>query len=385
VNKYQTPVVEELVQELERAYDVQKEGKARGMQLIFAKFDSMRHLWAAAAQATAMLDALGSLAQASSKAGYTRPTILDCPPDGKPYVCVVQGKHACVDTTHSGGEFIPNDLSLGETSPDGSNITSRVLLLSGPNMGGKSTLLRQTCLIAILAQIGCFVPAKECALTPIDRIFTRLGASDRILQGQSTFFVELAETASALRGATRRSLVIMDELGRGTSTFDGTAIASACVNHLVERNRCLTLFATHYHSVLDEWKDEPTVRLGHMECLVEERDPDGVDNDNEEVEEPKDHNITFLYTLGDGACPKSFGINVARLAGLPEELLANAKRISSSFEAELTGMHDENGANGASATYTERIKSAVERCEFEALEKLWRKLRESDDDRNWST
>jgi DNA mismatch repair protein MSH6 len=119
-----------------------------------------------------------------------------------------------------------------------------------------------------------------------------------------------------------------------------------------------------------------------MECLVEERDPDGVDSDTEEVEEPKDHNITFLYTLGEGACPKSFGINVARLAGLPEELLANAKRISSSFEAELTGMHDENGTNGKSATYTERIKSAVERCEFDVVEKLWRELRESGDGRN---
>ena len=109
-----------------------------------------------------------------------------------------------------------------------------------------ATLLRQTCLIAILAQIGCFVPAEECTITPFDRIFTRLGASDRILLGQSTFFVELAETAAALRGATRRSLVIMDELGRGTSTFDGTAIASAAVKHLIETNQCLTLFATHY-------------------------------------------------------------------------------------------------------------------------------------------
>ena len=127
---------------------------------------------------------------------------------------------------------------------DGGNAPS-VLRLSGPNMGGKSTLLRQTCLIAILAQVGSFVPAERCALTPVDRIFTRLGASDRILCGQSTFFVELAETAAAARGATRRSLVIVDELGRGTSTYDGTAIASATLKYLVKRNKCLTLFATH--------------------------------------------------------------------------------------------------------------------------------------------
>jgi DNA mismatch repair protein MSH6 len=204
------------VDELEQALDVQKEGKALGMQLVFAKFDSMRHLWAAAAQATAMLDALGSLAQASERSGFTRPKILDCPPEGKPCIHIVQGRHPCVDFTANGGQFIPNDLTLGATE-DLQAASSRVLLLSGPNMGGKSTLLRQTSLIVILAQIGCFVPASECALTPVDRIYTRLGASDRILLGQSTFFVELAETASALRGSTRRSLVIMDELGRGTS------------------------------------------------------------------------------------------------------------------------------------------------------------------------
>lgn len=204
VNKYRTPEVEQLVIGLEQAIAVQKVGKANGMQMVFAKFDSMRHLWAAAAQATAMLDALGSLAQTATKPGFTRPTILDCPPNSMPKINVFQGRHACVDITHSGGEFIPNNLSLGEKED-----ASRVLLLSGPNMGGKSTLLRQTCLIAILAQIGCYVPAAECSLTPIDRIYTRLGASDRILLGQSTFFVELAETAAALRGATRRSLVIM--------------------------------------------------------------------------------------------------------------------------------------------------------------------------------
>ena len=246
-------------------------------------------------------------------------------------------------------------------------------------MGGKSTMLRQTCLIAILAQIGSYVPAESCQLTPIDCIFTRLGASDRILLGQSTFFVEvcsesismisnchflfdlnrsictnlsflsiravsstissiitkLAETAAALRGATRRSLVIMDELGRGTSTFDGTAIASATVKHLVERSQCLSLFATHYHSLLEEWKNAPNVRLGHMRCIVD-NDDDENDNDNNN-DTTGNHNITFLYTLGPGTCPRSFGINVAKLAGLPEEVLANAKRVSTEFEYVMNG------------------------------------------------
>jgi DNA mismatch repair protein MSH6 len=246
VNKYRTPVIEQLVHDLERAIAVKNAGKAAGMKRVFAKFASMRSVWMAAVQASAMLDALGSLAQIAIQPGYSRPLIVNCPPSAKPGIEIIQGRHPCVDTTHSGADFIPNDLFLGsrlESDNEGSEPS--VLLLSGPNMGGKSTLLRQTCLIAILAQIGSFVPAERCALTPVDRIFTRLGASDRILCGQSTFFVELAETAAAARGATRRSLVIMDELGRGTSTFDGTAIASATVQHLVERNKCLTLFATH--------------------------------------------------------------------------------------------------------------------------------------------
>ena len=232
--------------------------------------------------------------------------------------------------------------------------------------------------MAILAQVGSYVPAEKFEIAPVDRIFTRLGASDRILHGQSTFFVELAETACALRGATRRSLVIMDELGRGTSTFDGTAIASACVKHLVERNRCMTLFATHYHSLLEEWKDEPSVRLGHMECLVEGGDAPDVDNDTDEPQDTTDHNITFLYTLGDGPCPKSFGINVARLAGLPEEVLINAKRISSSFEAELKGV-DDTSATSAKETastcrYADEVKRAIQNGNFEEAKKLWRNL-----------
>lgn len=189
VNKYRTPIVEQLVQELERALDIQKERKARGMQLIFARFDSMRSLWAAASTATALLDALGSLAKTSTNQGYTRPAILECPPNSSSSIHVVQGRHPCVEKSLGPGNFVPNDLELGVERTDGS--VPRVLLLSGVNMGGKSTALRQTCLIAILAQIGCFVPAEECRLCPVDRIYTRLGASDRILLGQSTFFVEV--------------------------------------------------------------------------------------------------------------------------------------------------------------------------------------------------
>jgi DNA mismatch repair protein MSH6 len=307
---------------LEEAYNIQAERKAKGMQLIFAKFDEQRAWWVAASTATAMLDALGSLAKTAQKPGYIRPKIVDCPCDADPTLKIIQGRHPGVDSP----DFVPNDLCLGST---GENDSSRILLLSGPNMGGKSTLLRQTCLISIMAQIGSYVPAEICEISPFDCVYTRLGASDKILLGQSTFFVELAETAAALRGATRRSLVIMDELGRGTSTFDGTAIAGATVKHLVERSKCLSLFATHYHSLLDEWKKDPMVRLGHMECLVQEED--GGDENGGET------NVVFQYTLGAGTCPKSFGINVARMAGLPKKVLLTAKRVSSEFEEQMSG------------------------------------------------
>lgn len=238
------------------------------------------------------------------------------------------------------------------------------------NLKGKSTLLRQTCLIAILAQLGSFVPADSCQLTPLDRIFTRLGASDRILLNQSTFFIELAETSAALRGATHRSLVIMDELGRGTSTFDGTAIASATVKHLVERNQCLSLFATHYHSVLDEWKHEPKVRLGHMQCMVEEREQ-GFQHDS-------DTNITFMYTLGAGTCPKSFGINVAQLAGLPQDVLTKAKEISSVFEAEQAMTTTSTTLQLDRTRTNEKIIAAVHNEDWNGLLALWNDLKKNE-------
>jgi DNA mismatch repair protein MSH6 len=221
VNKYTTPVVAELVKELERAYEVQQVRKAKGMQLIFARFDAQRSLWSAAAHVTAVLDAIGSLAIMAENPGYCRAEILECPADKQPSINIVKGRHPVVETSFHSSDFIPNDLRLGpQEYPE--DDSARMLLLSGalchlfsvlfygcrlpkaltirfslfvhfvgPNMGGKSTMLRQTCLIAILAQIGSYVPAQKCQLTPIDCIFTRLGASDRILLGQSTFFVEV--------------------------------------------------------------------------------------------------------------------------------------------------------------------------------------------------
>ena len=170
VNKYRTPEVEQMVQELERAIDIKKEGKADGMKLVFNRFDKMRAVWMAATHATAMLDALGSLAQIAVEPGFSRPLIMDCPPSAKPGVEIIQGRHPCVKSTHSGDDFIPNDLILGgkfesteDEFADDAHDDSSVLLLSGPNMGGKSTLLREICLILILVQIGSYVHAEKCA------------------------------------------------------------------------------------------------------------------------------------------------------------------------------------------------------------------------------
>ena len=164
------------------------------------------------------------------------------------------------------------------------------------------------------------------------------------------------------RGATRRSLVIMDELGRGTSTFDGTAIASASVAHLIKQNQCLCLFATHYHSLLDEWKKNKDVLLGHMECLVD----DGSRASDERTS--RDSNITFLYTLGNGVCPKSFGINVARMAEIPEGVLENAERISTEFEEEMRNAESNRSLNALELMA--RMQQAIADCDWDALDDL---------------
>lgn len=256
------------------------------------------------------------------------------------------------------GDFIPNDLSLGgcveRSTSQGSSYLEfdpRLLLLTGPNMGGKSTLLRQTCLLVLLAQIGCRVPAKEMVLTPVDRIFTRIGASDRIMHGQSTFFVELAETSMILHAATEDSLCILDELGRGTATFDGTAVAHSVVHHLVSAKRCRTLFATHYHLLIEDWEVDPRVKLGHMDCLVQ------TTSQYSSSSEFRKEEVTFLYKLCDGASPKSYGIHVAQLAGISESILALAQAKSAGLEAQTYALlRGEDSHNAASSSGSQSME-----------------------------
>ncbi|CAI5472492.1 unnamed protein product [Closterium sp. Yama58-4] len=210
-------------------------------------------------------------------------------------------------------------------------VHARTMLLTGPNMGGKSTLLRATCVAVIMAQMGCYAPCSSLVLSPADVIFTRLGASDRIISGESTFMVECREAAAVLRCATKDSLVILDELGRGTSTFDGYAIAHAVLNYLTSRLDCRLLFATHYHPLTSEFAGHPQIALRHMACQVQARKG----GDGEEDEE-----LVFLYKLQSGACPKSYGLKVASMAGIPSRVVANAARAASALEHELSDKFD---------------------------------------------
>nr|XP_007152815.1 hypothetical protein PHAVU_004G162000g [Phaseolus vulgaris]ESW24809.1 hypothetical protein PHAVU_004G162000g [Phaseolus vulgaris] len=245
----------------------------------------------------------------------------------------------------SGCVPVPNDMALGE-SEDGSH--PRTLLLTGPNMGGKSTLLRSTCLAVIMAQLGCYVPCESCVLSVVDIIFTRLGAKDRIMTGESTFFIECTETASVLQKATQDSLVILDELGRGTSTFDGYAIAYAVFRHLIEKVNCRMLFATHYHPLTKEFASHPRVTMQHMACAFKSK------SDNCSM---RDQELVFLYRLAPGACPESYGLQVALMAGIPENTVNIASKASQQMKKSIG----------------QSFRSSEQRSEFSTLHEEWLK------------
>eukprot|EP00468_Gymnochlora_sp_CCMP2014_P015207 CAMPEP_0167768892 /NCGR_PEP_ID=MMETSP0110_2-20121227/16951_1 /TAXON_ID=629695 /ORGANISM="Gymnochlora sp., Strain CCMP2014" /LENGTH=254 /DNA_ID=CAMNT_0007657679 /DNA_START=52 /DNA_END=812 /DNA_ORIENTATION=+ len=230
VKKYIAPEVRALVEELSDA-EFKRETILKDVsRVMFAEFCKHQNAWNSVVANLAELDCLISLSIASAnQTPSTKPTFVSSP---EPFVEIREAVHPTVAgaTNISNSSFIPNDIIIGAAENK-----SKFLLVSGPNMGGKSTLLRQACVSVIMAQIGCYVPAEECKLASVDRIFTRVGANDRIMQGQSTFMVELQETANILEHATSKSLVILDELGRGTSTFDGTAIAYSVVKYLLEK------------------------------------------------------------------------------------------------------------------------------------------------------
>jgi DNA mismatch repair protein MutS len=258
----------------------------------------------ATAEVLAQLDVLGSLADLARERGYCRPALVD-----EPVLRIRDGRHPVLDIVQPQGTFVPNDTVA---SPD----DGMILLITGPNMAGKSTYIRQVALLTLMAQTGSFVPAQEAVIGLADRIFARVGASDELSRGQSTFMVEMTETARILHTATNRSLVILDEIGRGTSTYDGVSLAWAIVEHIHDQIGCRTLFATHYHELTDLRST-----LG------------GVRNLNVAVREWED-NVVFLHKINDGAADKSYGIHVARLAGVPRSVNERAKQILNLLESE---------------------------------------------------
>jgi len=263
---------------------------------------------AAAGRALAALDVSAALAELATRANYVRPKLAD-----EPVFTIVGGRHPVVEaalqrpSSGSGGaSFVPNDCELGPER--------RLWLLTGPNMAGKSTFLRQNALIAILAQAGSFVPAKEAHLGLVDRLFSRVGAADDLARGRSTFMVEMVETAAILNQATARSLVILDEIGRGTATFDGLSIAWASLEHLHEVNKCRALFATHYHE-LGALK-ERLAALAPYTMRVKEWQ----------------NEVVFLHEVAPGAADRSYGIHVAQLAGLPAAVVTRAEEVLAALE-----------------------------------------------------
>lgn len=256
------------------------------------------------AMAVAELDSLASLGEIASHRGWVRPTLSD-----DSILRIDAGRHPVLDVTMSQGEFVPNDCVQ---SPE----AGMILLITGPNMAGKSTYIRQVALITILAQAGSFVPAEAAEIGLADRIFARVGASDELSRGQSTFMVEMVETARILNTATSRSLVILDEIGRGTSTYDGLSLAWAITEHLHEQVGCRTLFATHYHELTQ--LEESLPRVANLNVAVKEWDEE----------------VVFLHRIVRGGADKSYGIHVARLAGIPRAVNERAKDVLAQLEAD---------------------------------------------------
>ena len=269
------------------------------------------------------VDVLAALATLAVKQGYCRPELTD-----DPILDIREGRHPVLDKLMPSGSFVPNDVKLGVPSsdavdaPNTRNFRGRVQLITGPNMAGKSTYIRQAALLTIMAQMGSFIPASEARIGIADRIFARVGASDELSKGQSTFMVEMTETARILNSASDRSLVILDEIGRGTSTYDGISLAWAVTEFLHDQIRCRTLFATHYHELTELTKTLP--ETSNWNVAIREHGDD----------------IVFLHKIVEGPADKSYGIHVAKIAGLPREVVERAQVILAQLESDHV---DESG------------------------------------------
>ena len=253
-------------------------------------------------KAISEIDVLESFALVSEKYNYVRPTI-----SSSNEIKIISSRHPVVEKVLTTAEYVPNDIIMDSNTD--------ILLITGPNMAGKSTYMRQLGIISIMAQIGCFVPAKEATIPIFDKIFTRIGASDDLVSGESTFMVEMMEASRAIKYATKDSLILFDELGRGTATFDGMSLAEAILEYIAKKIKCKTLFSTHYHELTDMEKNLSNLKNKHVSAIEE------------------NGNIIFLHKVKDGSVDKSYGINVAKLAGLPDEVIERASNILKVYES----------------------------------------------------
>lgn len=311
ISRFHTPEIVKFIRER----DQHKESLTNACNAAFdtllteigTKYQSFRDV----IQSLATLDCLCSLAEVAVQPGYVKPTFVT----DETTICLEQVRHPMVEQLLL-DSYVPNDITL-------SSSRTRGLLITGPNMGGKSSLVRSVALVSIMAQIGSYVPAQSAKLSLLDAVFTRMGAFDNMIKGESTFMVEISETADIIKQATRKSLVILDELGRGTSTHDGVAIAQAVFDYMLRDTQALTLFITHYQSLgrmVNDWPDG-TLKNAHMQFSEDKKPGEG-------------SRITFLYQLGEGMAHRSYGLNVAHLAGLPKQVIDVAGLLSARMESE---------------------------------------------------
>ena len=316
--------------ELKEYEDKVRHAEERAFALEYELFCTLRDRIAAEAPRLvqvgvilAQVDVLCGLAELAARGGFCRPEVV-----AEPVFEVEGGRHPVLDRILPAGAFVPNDIELG---PDAGS----VLLITGPNMAGKSTYIRQVALSAVLAQMGSYVPATRARIGIVDRLFARVGATDELGRGQSTFMVEMTETANILNNATASSLIILDEIGRGTSTFDGVSLAWAITEHIHDNIGARTLFATHYHELVDLAKTKPHLRNANVAV----READG--------------EIVFLHRIVPGGADQSYGIHVARLAGVPAPVLGRAREILAYLEKQ----HVPEAAPAGSATPLPKVKT----------------------------
>ena len=308
----------------EKVLSAQEKSQALELQIFLQVRDQVAaqtHRLLNTADVLATVDVLAALAELAAARNYVRPVLV-----AEPVLAVRDGRHPVLDVILPPGTFVPNDTHLGGDA-------GTFWLVTGPNMAGKSTFLRQVALITLMAHVGSFVPAKAATIGVTDRIFTRVGASDELTRGQSTFMVEMTEAANILNNATPRSLVILDEIGRGTSTYDGVSLAWAITEFLHDAVGCRALFATHYHELAQLAGTLPRLRNYTVEVREHERE------------------VVFLHTIAPGSADRSYGIHVARLAGVPEAVLARAEAVLAALEPQhqLTRRVPDSAAGGAAS------------------------------------